>query len=81
MQDNSARKDGKPDDASRAADDEVNRRLVEHLKANALKTGRPVAANDLAPRPGFFSQASALIGLVGLMIVAYLYAKLVGNEA
>jgi hypothetical protein len=81
MQDNSARKDGKPDNAGRAADDEINQRLVDHLKANALKSSGPVAANDRAPRSGFFSQAYALIGLVGLMIVAYLYAKLVGNEA
>lgn len=81
MQDNSARKDAKPDDARRAADDEINQRLVEHLQANAIRAGGPVAANDTEPRRGFFAEAFSLIGLVGLMIVAFVYAKLVDKNA
>jgi hypothetical protein len=81
MQDNSARKDAKPGDARRAADDEINRRLVDHLQANAIKVGGPVAANDTEPQRGFFAEAFALVSLFGLMIAAFVYAKLVDKNA
>lgn len=81
MQDNSARKDAKPGDTRRAADDEINRRLVDHLQANAIKVGGPVAANDTEARHGFFAEAFALVRLVGLMIAAFVYAKLVDKNA
>ncbi len=77
MKDNSAKKNGAAHGADRRADDEINQRLT----ANAIRANGPVAANDSAPRRGFFAEAYAILGLFWLMIVAYLYTKLVGKEA
>ncbi|MDB5524453.1 MAG: hypothetical protein JWM58_2216 [Rhizobium sp.] len=80
MQNISAKKDGQPDDAAaRASDSEINERLVDILKANAIKAERPAAAAE--GKTGFFAEAYALISLVGLMIVAYFYSLLVNKEA
>jgi hypothetical protein len=81
MQDNSAKKNGFENGADRHAEDEINQRLVEHLKANAIRTDRPSAAENRAPQRGFFAEAFAMLGLVGLMIVAYLYSVLVDKQA
>jgi len=82
MKNNSTKRDGQhDDDASRAADSEINERLVEHLKANAIRTDRPEPANDREPKRGFLAEAYGLLSLIGLMIVAYFYTLLVGKEA
>jgi hypothetical protein len=81
MQDNSSKKNGAANEIDQRADEEINQRLTEHLTANAIRANGPVAANDSAPRRGFFAEAYAILGLIGLMIVAYLYTKLVGKEA
>lgn len=81
MQDNSAKKTGAASDADRRADDEINQRLTEHLQANAIRANRPAAANGVLPQRGVLAEAWAILGLIGLMIVAYLYTKLVGKEA
>lgn len=82
MQNNSAKKDATRDDAAqRAADGEINERLVEHLKANAIRADRSTPANDRLPQRGFFAETYALVSIVGLMVVAYVYTLLVGNEA
>lgn len=82
MQENSAKRNAKPEDvAQRAAESEINARLTEHLKTNAIKADRAAPASDRLPQRGFVAEAFALAGLVGLMIVAYVYASLVGTEA
>jgi hypothetical protein len=81
MQDNSAKKNDAANRADQNADDEINRRLAEHLKANAIRTDRSPAPDKRIPQRGFFAEAFAMIGLVGLMIVAYVYTLLVGKEA
>jgi hypothetical protein len=69
---------GNPDE--RADDGEINARLVEHIKANAI---RPAATPGRArlPSRGIIREAFAVLGLIGLMVVAYLYTRLVGKEA
>lgn len=82
MQNNSAKKDGQPDDAAaRASDSEINERLVGILKANAIKADHAEAIAETAPKPSFFRETYALVGLMGLMIVAYFYSLLVNKEA
>lgn len=82
MQDNKARKSGSdPDGDIRPSDREINERLVELLKANALKAGDADSDQPRARQTGFFSEATALLGLVGLMVVAYFYSLLVNTEA
>jgi hypothetical protein len=82
MQDNSAKKNRVPNDRQQRADDEeINQRLVEHLKANAIRENRSVAEDNRIPQRGFFAEVFAILGLVGLMIVAYLYSTLVGEKA
>jgi hypothetical protein len=82
MQDNKARKSGADRDRdNRPSDREINERLVELLKANAVKAGQTGAERAGARRSGFFREASALLGLVGLMVVAYFYSLLVNTEA
>ena len=82
MQNDSAKRNQRPeDDARRAADSEINERLVEHLKANAIRPDKSQTAEDRLPNRGFFGEAYALLGLVGLMIVAYVYSLFVGQEA
>ncbi len=82
MQNDSAKRNRQPeDDAHRAADSEINARLVEHIRAHAIRQDKPAIADDNLPNKGFFGEAYALFGLVGLMIVAYVYTLLVGQEA
>ena len=82
MQNNSAKKDGQPDDApAGGSDSEINERLVGILKANAIKADQPETAVETRRKPGIFREAYALVGLVGLMIVAYFYSLLVDKEA
>lgn len=60
--------------------DAVNARLVEILKANTVRAS---GAGDAAllPKRGFVSQIFAMLGLVGLMAVAYVYGLVVGKDA
>jgi hypothetical protein len=60
--------------------DAVNARLVEIIKANTVRAS---GAGDAAlmPKRGVFAQFFAMIGLVGLMAVAYVYGLVVGKDA
>ncbi|MBB1247737.1 hypothetical protein [Rhizobium sp. G21] len=60
--------------------DAVNARLVEILKANTVRASGAADA-ALLPKRGIFSQIFAMIGLVGLMAVAYVYGLVVGKDA
>jgi hypothetical protein len=81
MQEKSAKKNDAPGNAGRQADDEINQRLVQHLKANAIRAEPPAISDAPLSQRGFFAEAFAMLGLIGLMIVAYLYTVLVGKEA
>jgi hypothetical protein len=81
MKNNTARQDGSNinGDAD-ASDAEINERLVEVLKANTVRIDPP-SASGTERRTGFFPEAYALLSLVGLMVVAYVYSLLVNKEA
>ena len=70
----------KSDPAAKVSDEDrlVNERLTEHLKAHAIRPLAPGAAR--LPKRGFFAECSALAGLVGLMVVAWLYEIFAGRE-
>jgi hypothetical protein len=82
MQQNSAKQQGPGSvgDAN-ASDSEINERLVEILKANAIKLDQPATRQEQESKPGFFAEAYAVLALAGLMIVAYAYSILVNKEA
>jgi hypothetical protein len=79
MQNKFAKQAGKPDDSAvRDEDDAINARLTAHIRANTFRV--PVVARKRLDR-GIFRQMLALIGLIGLMVVSYVYIRLIGEEA
>jgi hypothetical protein len=64
----------------------IDARLIGVITANMKTPGQPIAS---LPRPqsarlqslSFFQGAKAILGLIGLMIAAYLYTLLVKKEA
>lgn len=79
MQNKFAKQDGKPDDrTARDENDAINARLTDHIRANTFRV--PVVARRRLNR-GIFRQTLALFGLIGLMVVSYVYVRLIGEEA
>lgn len=68
-------------DSPAEADSEINDRLVEILKANAIKADPTVSAATPERKRGILAETYALASLIGLMAVAYVYSLLVNNEA
>lgn len=63
------------------SNDAVNARLVDVLKANAVRAARPNEVGQRLPKRGFFAEVGGLFSVVGLMVVAYVYGLLVGKDA
>jgi hypothetical protein len=82
MRENSVRSNGEnaADDVANT-DDAVNARLVEILKANAVRQGGAEEVDDMMPKRGFFAETYAIASLLGLMVVAYVYGLLVRKNA
>jgi hypothetical protein len=79
MKDNLAKQGSQADDPqARDADDAINARLADHIRANAIRVD--ISAKRLKSR-GFFREAVALFGVIGLMVVSYVYVRLIGEEA
>lgn len=77
---NSFAKEGRqPDDAAAHDDDDaINARLTDHIRANAIRVEAPVKR---LPNRGIVREALALFGLIGLMVISYVYVRLIGEEA
>ena len=74
-----AKQHGKPDASSADnEDDAINARLTDHIRANAIRVD---AAAKRLPNRGIIREALALFGLIGLMVVSYVYVRLIGEEA
>lgn len=58
-------------DLTRSTDDDGDRRLTDHLMANAVRLDSTPRAT--ARRPGIVMSLMALIAVTGLMVVAWLY--------
>jgi len=79
MQNKFANQAGKPDDSAvHDEDDAINARLTDHIRANTFRV--PVVTRKRLNR-GIFRQTLALFGLIGLMVVSYVYVRLIGEEA
>jgi hypothetical protein len=77
----SAKSSSQPGNPEHGTDDgEINARLVEHIKANAIRPAAAPGQGRLRSR-GIIREAFAVFGLLGLMVVAYVYVRLVGKEA
>ena len=59
----------------------VNARLVDMIKANAIKIDGESPSRPRLKKLGYFSSAKAVLGLTVLVVVAYVYGLLVKNEA
>ena len=62
-------------------DSEINRRLTEHLRANAVRVENTGDKNDDAIKSNPFKQTFALVATIGLMIVSYFYTALFDRAA
>jgi hypothetical protein len=81
MQNHSPKDNGQPDNSDQGEKNgEINARLVEHIKANAVRIETAAVANRL-PSRGIFREAFAVVGLIGLMVVAYFYSRLIDKQA
>lgn len=82
MQNKSAQQGQTPDDSDALAKDAaINVRLTDHIRANAIRIGATGPAIRRVPKRGIFRESIALFGLIGLMVVSYVYVKLIGEEA
>jgi hypothetical protein len=61
------------DDEKRAADFELDRRLVEHLVANAISDNGPAVMRH---NPSIMSQWLALVAIIPLLALAWLYSAM-----
>lgn len=72
----------KPQQQPSAADREAlaDRRLTELLMANAVRIEQPTPPGDVIARPGTIKTMFAIMAVMGLMVVAYVYAALFDRE-
>jgi hypothetical protein len=68
--------------ATRSAEDEaINAKLVGIIKANAVRLDSEPATYPRDRKLGYFEAGRAFVGLLGLMVAAYIYSLLVKKEA
>ena len=59
---------------------DIDRRLTEHLMANAITATAPEIGIQRAEKPSFVAQWLAFLALVPLLVIAWAYSSLFDKE-
>ena len=76
-----AKKSDAVEDARRIEEQAINDRLVEGLRANAIKAEQTTTLPVSRAETGFFREVWSFFGLIGLIVATYVYSLLIDSQA